>query len=243
MTNACDCSGIRVWRGYRSEQYDSRRDAFLQKLESVFLPATVQAMSPIGLKAYFPAVLPPLNDDLPDEIALVVYGSPEAYTRATKTTVSGRAYGLLHSSVFNFSSNSHLGRSTSAFPQKWEGSLLAGQPCFLGDRALDWHSGAIQLSVIQLQPKVTAEELGSAFNQWCSNQTSIFVYEKGYLLLWEHYTGSNPVSFVDTIPNLVASVVMKGKAQTVYAKAANTFDDPGVAISDGDFLDVRLSPP
>ncbi len=98
--NSSPSNAVRVWKGYKLPN----NKTFYKKLGNTFIPVTVQFMSPLGLNAYFPLVLPQEKEpQIPDELALVFYNSQEQYLYATKETSTGRAYSQLHSTLFNFS--------------------------------------------------------------------------------------------------------------------------------------------
>ena len=54
----CTPDGIRVWRGFRSRSFFDNRAKFDCFVGTVFVPQTAQQMEPLGLRAYFPALLP-----------------------------------------------------------------------------------------------------------------------------------------------------------------------------------------
>src|SRR6516225_9758489 len=80
---------VRVFRGRKKA--DTRRDAFVQRLEQLFMPVTIQMQRLYGLTAYLPAVLPEHQSAIPDEVALVFYRTQECYHEA-KRCIGGRAY-------------------------------------------------------------------------------------------------------------------------------------------------------
>ncbi|MEK9767146.1 MAG: hypothetical protein VW274_11775, partial [Thalassolituus sp.] len=117
-------SSIRVWRGFRNASYLQNRDGFVNKLADIFIPLTCQAMMPIGLQSYIPTLVKSDIAELPDEIALVGYSDQQTYYAASHDTVIGRAYGLLHDEVFNFSESNGIPKSSSGFPQSYSGQAL-----------------------------------------------------------------------------------------------------------------------
>jgi hypothetical protein len=91
-------NSVRIWRGYKQQD----TEMFFKELGDIFIPVTIQFMSPNGLTAYFPLILPEKKEaNVPDELALVFYSSQEQYHNASKNTSTGRAYGKLHISVFD----------------------------------------------------------------------------------------------------------------------------------------------
>ncbi len=146
--------GIRVWRGFRNSTYQQDASGFYQKLGSVFVPLTVQAMDPLGLKCYLPAILPVNSQGLPDEIALVGYENASDYENASHHTVIGRAYGDLHGTLFNFDSNSSIPVSRSGFPRHFnQESWDWKQPYFFVGAETDWQQAKVMVVVIPLVSK------------------------------------------------------------------------------------------
>lgn len=132
MSNTLEQLPIRFWWGFKRK--DVARDQFVATLGDVFVPATVQVMHHRqgALTAYLPIVPPDLGCiDVPDELALVVYKSVEEYNRASET-VEGRAYKLLHNSVFGPPSTS------GSFPVRFGGEFEAGKAYFLWSDSADW---------------------------------------------------------------------------------------------------------
>lgn len=80
-------SSIRVWRGFKNQQYQSNWTGFVDRLSEIFIPLTCQAMMPIGLKSYIPTLLKSDAGILPDEIALVGYADQNTYYSASRDTV------------------------------------------------------------------------------------------------------------------------------------------------------------
>jgi len=138
---------VRVFRGVRKPSL-SHSD-LVRKLETVFMPTTIQMQRLYGLTAYLPAVLPPDHGrDMPDEVALVFYRTQNAYHEA-KRCVGGRYYSELHELVFDMSN------SKSGFPQLFTGTIVEDQPYHLFDTSVDWQVGAVRLYVGRLRSGVT----------------------------------------------------------------------------------------
>lgn len=198
----CKPEGIRVWRGFRSRSFFDDRPGFDKIVGGVFVPQTAQQMTPLGLRAYFPALLPdsipPDSNDrflkIPDEIALVVYPSKAHYDRAVNLSVAGRAYGLLHWPVFN-GNDPGIPPSRSGHPDPWTGALCWDSPCYLVDDAIDWHAGVTQLLAARPAFKLAAEDfleqLNNIIRGWLLKRDnyingSIICASPDYLLYWEH---------------------------------------------------------
>ncbi|MCA3124020.1 MAG: hypothetical protein ING90_15325 [Rhodocyclaceae bacterium] len=110
---------FRVWVGWRvpSLRNPGGWSRFLEALSKTFIPATWMVMRRYGLKSYVPSVTrPDLPHGCPEETALLVYESREAY-EVSRTTVGGRSYGLMHGAVFEMPSPSR-----SAWAEQWTGA-------------------------------------------------------------------------------------------------------------------------
>lgn len=96
---------IRVWRGWRLASLAQSADGFdrfVRDLGATFVPATWQVMHRYGLLGYVPSVLAKDKDaSLPDEVAILVYRSRDAYA-AAKDFVAGRSYSIMHGALFEF---------------------------------------------------------------------------------------------------------------------------------------------
>ena len=152
MNSNDDLLPIRFWWGFKRR--DVSRVDFLGKLASVFLPTTVQVMSRrLGaLTGYLPIV--PADHgciDVPDELALVVYRSIAEYEQASGS-LEGRAYQLLHDSVFAPPS------SSKGFPVRFKGNLESNQPYFLWSQSADWMGGHSSLLLGRRPAGVSAEK-------------------------------------------------------------------------------------
>lgn len=252
MKNAHGPQGIRVWQGYRAERYLNRRDDFIDTLGKLFIPATVQMMEPIGLKCYFPTILPESDFLLPDEIALVGYDSQDSYYGAAKTTTAGRAYGALHGNVFNFSRDGDIPWSKSDFPQKFSNEITIGQPYYLCDKAIDWRDNKTNIycakRLAQVSTQEMIEHIQSIIPVWQQQNInvngSILVCEKNFVLYWEHSTFWDSDKSLSSLFPFFAPVleqpIISGKPLLKSIPALNTFDYEGLSVSEGSNLNVRL---
>lgn len=253
----CTPHSIRVWRGFRSRNFFNNRAGFDSKIGRIFAPQTVQQMEPLGLCAYFPALLPNAirqgsNDRLlkiPDEIALVVYPSRETYDNAVKHSVAGRAYSLLHRSVFNFN-DSETPHSQSDFPESWSGKLNWDTPCSLVSDTTDWRSGVTRLLVAQPRRNMSAEnfhqQLNNILHGWLQQSEkkvngSIICVCPEYLLYWEHGDiDTEQDSLLPPLLKILESPYVNRTARIVFVPPAFYEPDEGIDMSAGDFLDVRV---
>ena len=254
----CSPCGLRVWRGFRSRSYFNKRDNFDKIIREVFIPQTAQQMEPLGLCAYFPALLPNSipagsNDQflkIPDEVALVVYPSIESYQRAVTSSVAGRAYSLLHWPVFN-GNDPEIPPSQSAHPEPWAGSLVWDEPSYLIDDAIDWRSGVTQLLVARPLFSMTAntflEKLNTTINDWllkraCNINGSIISACPDYLLYWEHRESDcDNGSLLPLLLELLETPYINTQARPIAIPPAFHEPDDGVDIKVGECLDVRVA--
>ena len=141
---------VRVFRGRKKE--GTSRQEFVQRLEHVFIPMTVQMQRLYGLTAYLPAVLPVSEGStVPDEVALVFYRTQGCYYEA-KRCIGGRAYSELHELAFDMSA------SRSGFPQLLAGNVIVpDQPYYLFERCVDWQTGGSRLFVGSCRTDAGAE--------------------------------------------------------------------------------------
>jgi len=257
----CGPAGMRVWRGFRSQAFVDDRPGFEQKLARIFVPQTAQQMEPLGLRAYFPALLPdsyaPASNDvrlkIPDEIALVVYPSVDAYLAAIGDNVAGRAYGLLHWPVFNSGGGGELPipPSVSDHPQPWLENWSWNQSYYLLDKSIHWRGGHMRVLVAcprqGLAPDAFRAALGAAVEDWLREAPrdvdgSILCACPDYLLYWEHSVhGDTSAGLIPRLKNLCEAPYMDCEARRVSVPRVFTRRDDGVRFQTGDFLDVRLS--
>lgn len=103
-------------------------------------------MSPLGLTAYMPLVLPREKTlGFPDEIALVFYDSDLQYNTAAHHTSAGRAYGRLHNTLFDFNTC----KSKSDFPIQYLDNIIPLQPYFLFGGDNNWQSLSVECFIGQ----------------------------------------------------------------------------------------------
>lgn len=130
-------SAVRVWRGYRAPTM--AQDAFFKNLGTVFVPATVKMQIAIGLNCYLPSVpagLPGKPDSVPDETAILFWGTQDTYTNGFKT-LAVRTYTLTHNAVYRPPSGAN-------FPDLFAGALTSETPVYLFDHPADWMKGPVR---------------------------------------------------------------------------------------------------
>jgi len=238
---------VRVWRGFMAERYrGSEKGAakFRQALCEVFIPLTAQAMAPLGLTAYQPTILSDGDPLVPDEIALVFYESGETYKTASKATL-GKAYGMLHGNVFNFSrADEAVPWSTSAFPEKLGDELAPDKPYYLFDEEVDWYHGATELYVGAWHEPVNQDSLHCVREALTGLQGDppagldglIAVASPRYLIIWSH-GADEPVCE----SGLLAGA--EDRLRTVVCKQARPIDVPDSMWDQLCALDIDVNDP
>jgi hypothetical protein len=130
---------MRVWRGFRLPTLPL--DDFLERLGTVFVPATVRMQIDVGLQGYVPTVTAGLAgkpDTVPDETAILSWQSQRAYADGF-LTLAVRTYTLTHGGVYT----PHEPESRADFPAPFDDALPSGAPVYLfGDRT-DWMVGNV----------------------------------------------------------------------------------------------------
>lgn len=256
--------GIRVWWGYRHENFAEDRGSFDKLLSGIFIPQTWQQMSPLGLQAYYPALIPLAPKDqwpLPDEVALVHYPTPEHYYSVTRDTVAGRAYGLLHRTAFNFK-NPLLPKSSSDFPKPWGSEISFCQPISLLDNVINWRLGVTRMLLARPEAGMSEQEYKSQINQvihqWLNQKTmdsnvdgAIILVHRHWLCYWEHQSnnledrsynvGKN--SLLPLLRPFLQSPIIDKQAKSLTVPPLFTNPDEGVDMIQGDFFDVGFSEP
>jgi hypothetical protein len=150
MALADEIGAVRVWRGYKIDKLS--KENFRKKLFNLFIPATPMFQSSLGLKAYLPVILPDNKPEyIPDEIALVFYKSKKTYIKTFKT-IAGRAYGALHSTVFNFNGEY---RSKSGWPIPFiqKEKIKIGIPFYHMKKIVNWQEGKIRIVLLSSEIK------------------------------------------------------------------------------------------
>lgn len=120
-----DDAAVRLWLGWRAGHIASSESgwkSFKKSLAETFIPATWEIMSGFGLRTYVPSVFSPTGaDGLPEEVALLCYSTEQAY-EASKASVVGRAYAVMHRALFEF--DAAVRKSKAA----WAGSQDPDKP-------------------------------------------------------------------------------------------------------------------
>ena len=209
-TNTLEVSpdSVRVWRGFRLPTLDLA--SFYGKLGSVFIPATVKLQIEAGLLSYTPTVpagLPNKPDYVPDETAILFWGTQETYWNGF-TRLAVRTYTLTHNGVYI---TTEQPMSRADFPLKYdeETALTYDQPVFLFNNIADWMKGAIRHIVAERPRNISTSDFNAKISdaltqiQGLSNHLwgAIACLGEDYLVYWELgpiATGQkNPVSGID----------------------------------------------
>jgi quinol monooxygenase YgiN len=138
-----DAPYYRVFRGYRKGSVAVSE--FQEAMAKTFIPAAPATHQKNGLIAYLPSLSPQGLAGVPDEFAIVVYESKDAYEKARQTP-EGQSYGALHWKYFEEPANAQTGpapdrrtRSDTAVPFARE--LAMGRPVDVLNHYVDWQAG------------------------------------------------------------------------------------------------------
>jgi hypothetical protein len=205
---------VRVWRGFRLAK-KLTPDQFVDELRTIFIPATAQLQRLYGLTAYLPTVLPKNKPEVvPDEIALVFYESQQAYND-TKQIVVGRAYSLLHETVFAFPA------SQSGFPDLLGSSAFVDNPYHLFTGSVDWQEGFTQVFVGTRQSSTSPQEFLSRLQLFFQEQQrqaasgfdgGVFCISSNWVLYWEHWESERASQIggrISQLPKLAERVLLQ----------------------------------
>ena len=252
-----ELGGIRLWRGFTAESWFPKRPAFFKALRQIFIPQTAQQMYPLGLHAYFPALVPKTDVlgqvTLPDEVALVIYPSQSAYENATSTNVAGRAYGLLHSAVFNFSQQSAIPASNSQVPEPWPPNWKYGRAYSLTSECSDWQQGQTRVLLATIPEASQGDAFEDALNQilkdWQDSaklgiEAAIILVEPTYVLYWENSAeadGCHSSSLIPRLQELLEAPLLNSTARVIEVPPAFTLPDDGVECEAGELLSLITS--
>jgi len=234
---------VRVWRGFRNPAM--ALPDFFNRLNTVFIPATVQMQIDAGLDCYLPAVpagLAGKPDTVPDETAILFWDSQETYTDGFKT-LAVRTYTLTHAAVYATGSRAD-------FPQPFAGVVVADQPYYLSNEPADWMGGRVW-HILGSRPAAQSPE---EFMTQCAAGLSarqksggfagaIACCGKDYFAYWELRTGSDAPAQPDALFQAVGAAT-----EWRYATAAqNTPVDhglweqwPGMDVASGDFINTQF---
>lgn len=233
---------VRVWRGYRLASVAP--EAFFAKLGAIFIPVTVQMQRLFHLSAYLPAVMPAEKAaGMPDEIALVFYATQQAYLD-TANCVGGRAYSLLHATLFD------LGQSKSAFPIPLPAVPAVETPYHLFADAVDWQGGFTQVFAgsrrAATDPALFAHQIG----QWCQAlqrnrpgglDGAIVVFGTDYLLCWEHWLtrAAAQSSTLGQLTEIAATELMSPYSPVAVVPGLDAAW-PGLPVAGGECFNTRF---
>jgi len=238
-------SSIRVWRGFRNASYQQDREGFVNKLADIFIPLTCQAMMPIGLRSYIPTLVRSDLSGMPDEIALVGYGDQQTYYCASHDTVIGRAYGLLHDEVFNFSTEGDIPPSHSGFPVCFAGQpLKMSQPYYFAGNPIDWSVTPVTVYVVPANDQKSTAPLTAALKNAVQKNLiteAILVQDSSYYVLWLALKSGGMVP--DDIKACMSDItgVVTSSSATASVPAMWTEKEGGIPIRDNETLNLTLS--
>jgi hypothetical protein len=241
VTTTIPPDAVRVWRGFRSPTLASAD--FFTRLGTVFIPATVEMQTAIGLDAYLPSVpagLPGKPDTVPDETAILFWDSQQTYADGFKT-LAVRTYTLTHAAVYTPTSRAD-------FPLLFAGTMTADQPYHLVDRPADWMKGRVTHLLgsrpVQTDPSAfltgAATAVG-AVQQQSGLQGGIVCLGADYLAFWA--LSENPATGAEAAAKLAAvcdwSHVLDPLPTSLDAGLWDVW--PGLTIASGASLNMQFT--
>jgi hypothetical protein len=235
---------VRVWRGFRAPAIDL--PAFYERLNTVFVPATVLMQADAGLNVYIPTVvagLPGKPDEVPDETAILFWDSQQTYSDGFRK-LAVRTYTLTHGAVYTPSSG-------AGFPLAFAGELEADQPYRLAEHEAeheaDWMHGPVGHLIgarpADVDPVSFRAQIGEvlAAAQAREPRAAIACAGNDYVVYWELKSGSP-----DGSAQLFAALAERTAwSHTVASQPATLdlglWDDwPGMSIAPGDSLNLQF---
>jgi hypothetical protein len=239
VTVPVPADAVRVFRGRKNRPL--KRNVFIEKLGTVFMPMTVQMQRLFGLTAYLPAILPETKSEgMPDEIALVFYRTQGAYHEA-KRCVGGRTYSELHQLVFD------MPASASSFPEMFTGEVQPEKAYHLFPKSVDWQIGSARLYAGTRRSKVREAGFLKRLGQIAAElqkapgslDAVIFCATKEWLIWWEHSSESTPEP--NTRFNDIAVEVFSPVARRVQVLGNLLRPYSGLTLNrKGDFLNTQF---
>jgi hypothetical protein len=225
---------VRVWRGFRSE--DLPLHAFLDRLSTVFIPATVLMQIQAGLCSYIPCVLGGLPDKpavAPDETALLYWESQQTYLDGFKT-LAVRTYTLTHGAVYT-------GSSGAAFPIPFQVPLQQDVPSCLGGR-IDWMHASIRHLVGARKVDVASSDFAGSVADACSGsspEAAIVVVGADYLAYWEAGVAAGHDERFERL-SASCSWTHDRTAAAIEMTVGLWADWAGLAVAPGDLLNLQF---
>jgi len=233
-----DPDAVRVWRGFRAPSIDL--SAFYRRLGTVFVPSTVLMQIDAGLEAYVPTVLGGLADKpdtAPDETAILVWESQDAYRDGFKT-LAVRTYTLTHGAVYTSASGAE-------FPRPFAGMLAPDQPYNLVDRVADWMHGTVRHLVGARPQDVDPESFRAGLAETLAGAGSrppaaIACAGDDYVTYWQLEADSPPDP--DPLEGLVALAAWShvSTAQPTTLETGLWEEWPGLTIAPGQSLNMQF---
>jgi hypothetical protein len=231
---------VRVWRGFRDPAL--QLSAFYERLNTVFVPATVLMQIDAGLDVYIPTVaagLPGKPDEAPDETAILFWGSQQTYSDAFKK-LAVRTYTLTHGAVYTPSSG-------AGFPLMFAGELAVDQPYFLVEDEADWMRGAVRHLIgarpAEVDPGRFRAQIGELLlaAQASELHGAIACAGNDYVVYWE-LESSSPNGSAERFAALAECSAWSHTVASQPTKLDSGLweDWPGMNIAPGDSLNLQF---
>lgn len=242
-------SSIRISAWYRADKYASHADPvgdWCKDMSETFVPAIAQLMAPLGLTAYTPTFVPQDRlGQVPHELALVAFRSPEIY-QAKSGSVAGRIWvGPLHEFVFQLPPKAGdkvvdpYQVSYTDFPVLYPGTVKPNQACYLWGNRADWSGGVTEVLVIGRPSAASATTFAKAVADFLTTlkttrpeglEEMIFVFKPDCFLVWLHWSDA-PMACppLDSLRRQFRVVLdVQARPVTVPGSPFARYDGPGM---------------
>lgn len=235
----------RVFRGFKLASIPA--DGFPADFSEKFVPETARVMAKHSLISYVPALAPRDKPDiLPDEVAIVVYGSGEAYA-AGRADPERKAYGALHWDYFE---TPWEGRTKSHTAVPLARALESEVPVDVLGTWPDWQTGTTFVFMGTRTPEMPRERFLAELTEHVveARETLVPLGLDGYVLVaneeseiaWMHWPDSETAAAAFATP--AATRLVKKAADlldTVMWSEARVFEG---SLDYGEAVTARFRP-
>jgi hypothetical protein len=195
---------VYVWRGFKNPA--KTYDEFAGFLGSVFVPACSLLQPPVGLRAYYPTMIPQVNKNeaLPDQTALMFWATPESHSLANGT-VAVRVYQNLHGELYDMTRSKT--QEVPLFLPTNAADFIADQPYYLFDIPADWMFGNA-LHVVGSRPgSMAPSDFKNSIFNWAKDfqknrsteiDATLLCCSHDYAVAWSH-TNQHDFDIADSL--------------------------------------------
>jgi hypothetical protein len=228
---------VRVWRGFRAPTLS--QEGFFTRLSTVFVPATVEMQTAIGLDGYIPSIPGGVKDKpatVPDETAILFWDSQQTYQDGFKT-LAVRTYTITHGAVYTKESGAN-------FPTLFSGTLASGAPAYLFAQPADWMHGTVEHLIGAPPEGMNLQDFASRVATIMSGIQSrraatgaIVCVGDSYVVYWQ--LDAKDETGLDDLRELCSWSLLRTARPTTLP--AGLWDEwPGMAIAPGDSFNMQF---